>query len=83
MLSANIWFDSLALGYDDPAVYTPCYAVVRSFEALYCHDLVSGDLRRVKNSGCTLTTDGTTRKTVFAKDALPGDKLASRVEVEF
>lgn len=80
---ADIRFDSLALGYDDPAVYKPCYAIVRSFETLHCHDLVQGDLRRAKNSGCTTTTDGTTGKSVFAKDTLSGDKLASGVELEF
>ena len=80
---ADIRFDSLAPGYDDPAVYKPCYAIVRSFETLHCHDLVQGDLRRAKNSGCTTTTDGTTGKSVFAKDTLSGDKLASGVELEF
>lgn len=80
---ADVRFDSLALGYDNPAVYKPCYAVVRAFETLYCHDLIQGDLHRAKNSGCTLTTDSTTGKSVFAKDSLPGDKLASGVELEY
>lgn len=80
---ADVRFDSLALGYDNPAVYKPCYAVVRAFEALYCHDLVQGNLHRAKNSGCTTTTDSTTGKSVFAKDSLSGDKLASGVELEF
>lgn len=80
---ADIRFDSLVLPYDAPAVYKPCYSIVRAFESLYCHDLVQGDLRRVKNSGCTITTDGTMGKSVFAKDTLPGDKLASGVELEF